>query len=201
MNSHTLQQNTGRSAEEWIEQLRSDGVLDGNHKEIAEHIHRAYDVSFWWAQGITVEIERSLGRRVEGQTQDGLFQVGVSRTIGSPAPTLWRILTGPSGAEIILGEGSDIDHFVPGMTGSMAGGGSFAVTTFREDSHMRMRFQLPGWERPSILQVRVTEKGADAATLTFHHERLPDSRQREEMRKRWRNAADAVAQTIEKVMR
>lgn len=201
MNDDTMRQKTGRSVQEWVEQLRRDRVHDLTHKEIAEHLHRKYEVSFWWAQEITVEIERALGRRVEGQTQDGMFQVGVRRTIGCAAPTLWLFLTSPDGTAIILGEGSDIDHFAPGITGNLSGGGSFKVTTFRESSHMRMRYQVPGWERHSILQVRVTAKGDDATTLTFHHERLPDARQREDMRTRWRNAADACARAVEKGLR
>jgi hypothetical protein len=42
----------------------------------------------WWAQGATVEYERTIGRRVEGQSSAGDFQVAASRTLTGTAADL-----------------------------------------------------------------------------------------------------------------
>ena len=94
MNDQTLKKATGSAKAQWYEIIRGAGKAEASHKEIADFLHQAHEVSRWWAQEITVEYEKHIGRRVLGQTQDGAFQIGVSKTIGASADRQIRCCSG-----------------------------------------------------------------------------------------------------------
>ena len=101
MNDERVRQATGRSKTDWLAIIRQAGKAEAPHKEIADYLHEAHDVSPWWAQEITVEYEKHIGRRILGQTQDGLFQIGVSKTIAAAAAKVWERLQSPWGIGLI----------------------------------------------------------------------------------------------------
>jgi hypothetical protein len=72
---------TGRSWSDWFNLLDGLGANDWSHKEIARALHQDHDVSGWWAQTITVEYERRIGRREIGQNCRGNFQGAASKTL------------------------------------------------------------------------------------------------------------------------
>ncbi len=72
---------TGKLYDEWYSILEQKKASKLSHKEIAALLVEEYDVSFWWAQTITVEYERLIGRREVGQSCEGDFQAGGSKTI------------------------------------------------------------------------------------------------------------------------
>ena len=101
MNELTLAKATGCSKSEWFEIIRAAGKANASHKEIADFLHEAHDVSAWWAQEITVEYDKYIGRRILGQTQGGFFQFGVSKTITAAADTVWNLLQSGQGISLI----------------------------------------------------------------------------------------------------
>lgn len=72
---------TGKLYDEWYSILEQKKASKLSHKEIAALLVEEYDVSFWWAQTITVEYERLIGRREVGQSCEGDFQAGASKTL------------------------------------------------------------------------------------------------------------------------
>jgi uncharacterized protein YndB with AHSA1/START domain len=208
MNEQAFEQATGRSRSEWFEIIRSSGKTDPSHKEIADYLHDAHGVSSWWAQEITVEYEKHIGRRVLGQTQDGLFQIGVSKTIPAPAGKVWNLLKSAEGINLITSN-PEVDP-PPGGAGSAPGtpaaldaleeqsttGIQATTTTFTAGSHVRMRWQLPGWPTYSILQIRVTPKSETRTTLAFHQEKLPSREARDKMQTHWRRISQRMAEIL-----
>lgn len=77
----TVLAKTGKTWEEWLKILNDEGAKNMSHKEIASMLSKKYDVEMWWSQGLTVEYERHIGRRVEGQQNTGKYQFSVSKTI------------------------------------------------------------------------------------------------------------------------
>ena len=51
-------------------------------------------------------------------------------------------------------------------------------------SHLRLTWQLPAWEAPSSVQVRVLA-ARSGATLSFHQDHLAGPSARAEMKARW----------------
>ncbi|NKX54723.1 hypothetical protein [Arthrobacter mobilis] len=83
-NTAAIEKATGTGWENWVEFLDGVGGQDLPHKEIAKHAHErlleAHPNAGWWAQSVTVAYEQHIGRRQPGQSCDGDFQVGVSKT-------------------------------------------------------------------------------------------------------------------------
>jgi hypothetical protein len=192
MNAEATKKATGRGPIDWFAAIEEGGKKGASHKEIADFLHEVHDVSYWWAQEITVEYEKHVGRRVLGQTQDGLFRIGVSKTIPAPAHTVWECLQSPFGIGLVTaspdagGPGTAAaDPTDPGLADprsletladEMPSGIRVGTTTFEAGSHVRMQWQKPGWSEHSILQIRVTPQGGAKATLSFHQEKLPSQK-------------------------
>ncbi|MDN5899251.1 MAG: hypothetical protein L0H74_04215 [Brachybacterium sp.] len=76
---------TGVPLEVWTLRLDEAGGRDLDHASIARLLPQQWEISEWWAQGVTVAYEQIIGRRVVGQSCDGDFAVSASRTVpGDP---------------------------------------------------------------------------------------------------------------------
>lgn len=83
---------TGRSWDEWCDLIDTWPEADRGHAAVAARVLAEFDVTGWWAQGITVGWERITGRRLVNQMSDGTFTAAVTRTIGIDADDLRRML-------------------------------------------------------------------------------------------------------------
>lgn len=79
--SESVINGTGRSWEDWFKLLDDLGAKEWTHKEMAKILHQDHGVSTWWAQTLTVEYERKIGRREIGQNCKGNFQASASKTL------------------------------------------------------------------------------------------------------------------------
>jgi uncharacterized protein YndB with AHSA1/START domain len=168
LNEDKVRAATGKSLKQWNEILDADGCRGKTHKEIADMLH-GNGMDYWWAQTVTVEYERHIGRRVLGETADGTFQLGARKTIAVSPEVLWNEIRSAL-------------EFQPASHGA-----SGEVTTLEEGSHLRMRWSEPGWESHSILQLRVESTAPGRSVLSVHHEKLPDAASRETLLERWKS--------------
>ncbi|MBW6463554.1 MAG: hypothetical protein SCJ94_10655 [Bacillota bacterium] len=74
-------ESTGRSWDEWFTVLNKEKAEELSHNDIFQLLNDVYNVPGWWAQSITVEYERHIGRRKVGQISDGYFHVSKSKTL------------------------------------------------------------------------------------------------------------------------
>ncbi len=118
--------------------------------------------------------------RPVGQTRDAGFQVGLRKTIPCTFRPAWRLITSPAGLAIWSG-GGRVREWVRGAVIKYPDGTAGEVRVYKPDSHIRLTCQPPGWERPSIIQVRVIDRG-DRTVLAFHQEHIPDAENRENRR-------------------
>lgn len=184
---------TGKTWNEWFLFLDSERAYDIDHKGIVAILEN-YIASVWWRQTVAVEYEKIRGQRVTGETEDGTFQVGVSKTLPIVSKKAWEMLISSKGMKLWLGKGVKANP-IKGRTYSTRDGitGEFRVVT--KMSHMRLSWQPPEWEKPSTLQVRVVPGGAGRSVISFHHEGLPGAKEREDMRLRWQQ----VLLTLEEI--
>ena len=194
MNEKTILKRTGKTSDSWFKALDDAGLQESPHKSIAEYLYESAGVTEWWSQSITNAYEKHIGRRVLGQTGDGSFQIGVSKSIDAPVSVVWDYLESQSGLELITG------HSAPGTLSELddkfPSGIRAKTTTYKSDSHARLQWSEKDWPNHSILQIRVTEKTNGKTTLTFHQERLPSAQARETMREKWRQAAHHITSEI-----
>ncbi|HEX7351759.1 hypothetical protein [Brachybacterium sp.] len=80
-----IEAGTGTSLTDWTARIDEAGGRDLDHAAIARLLPQRWEISEWWAQGVTVAYEQVIGRRVVGQSCDGDFSASASRTVpGDP---------------------------------------------------------------------------------------------------------------------
>ena len=99
---------------------------------------------------------------------DAGYQIGVRRTLPASEERLWALLRSPEGQRVWLGGVTDLE---PGSRFAFADGIRGEIRVHRPWSHLRLTWQLPAWEAPSIVQVRVLA-ARSGATLSFHQDHL-----------------------------
>lgn len=183
---------TGRTWAGWEAALDEAGGEAMSHRELVAWLgdHGGVESS-WWRQSVAVGYEKLKGRRVVGQTADGTFQVGVSRTLPVDPKRAWAVLTSPEGARVWLGDLEEL-RLEEGAQWSAADGAAGEVRVVRHGSHVRLTRDPGGWDRPTTIQVRVEAKD-ERTVIGFHEENLPARDDRLERRAHYWGALDRLA--------
>lgn len=164
---------TGRPHHEWFAILDGWGATQRTHTQIARWLHEDQAVGSWWSQSITVDYERARGMRAQHEMTSG-FSVSVTRTLGQDADTLLRAFT----------DAKERTAWLPDAP--LAPRPTRAKLTAQFD-----------WADPaSRVVVTVTPKGVARATITVSHERLPDARVAESLKRSWRTWLDTLKSRV-----
>ncbi len=191
--SEAVRNATGKTWDEWLTLLDGDGAGELDHKSIVKLLAEQHGVSSgWWQQEITIGYETARGKRAAGQTTDAGYQVGVTKTFPMPPEAVWRLLTSEDGFKTWLGA-APRGRLASGLRYRTRDGVSGEFRVVKDGSHLRLTWFLPGWERASTLQVRITPQG-DKTSLTFHQERLTGEMERERMRRHWQDVLERLAE-------
>lgn len=126
-------------------------------------------------------------KREVGHTAGAGWEIGARRTVAAEPEEVWALLRSPEGMEIWLGGPITL---APGPY-RLDDGTDGEVRVDEPGSHIRLTWRPPGWEQPSVVQVRVLP-AATGATIAFHQERLEDAMARDLMRERWIGVAEAL---------
>ena len=129
-------------------------------------------------------------KRPIGLTKHTGFQVGARRTLPVSLQEAWDLVTSQKGIRAWLG-GSPKASLLPGETYRLRDGTIGSVRLVSPGSHLRITWHPSGWERPSLIQVRVI-RAATGTTISFHQEHLPDTRSREQRRAHFSAALDKL---------
>jgi hypothetical protein len=97
-NIPAIEKTTGRQWSEWMDWLDAAGARGLNHTRIAALVFKELEPTVtestgWWAQGVTVAYEQTIGRRVPGQRADGTFEFNVSRTVHDAREAVFALVT------------------------------------------------------------------------------------------------------------
>lgn len=80
-----IESGTGTPLATWVRRIDDGGGRGLDHTAIARLLPQRWEISEWWAQGVTVAYEQIIGRRVVGQSCAGDFAASASRTLpGAP---------------------------------------------------------------------------------------------------------------------
>lgn len=192
----TVFEKTGKQSKEWFDIINQEGGNAQSHKEIALNLERKYGLSPWWSQEVTVLYEKAVKGRITGATAPGWFEVGVNKTIAISAQAAWKYLVDYKGFTWLLGGEITSKEDSRDSWSLSDSNDSYQLTTFVPNSHIRLRWQKKGWDTYSILQIRVTTKGASKCTLTIHQEKLAGATEREEMRGYWKEKLEKLIEQM-----
>ncbi len=159
---------TGKDWDEWFALLKDEEAEKLAHSDIAELLTTKHNVPGWWAQTITVEFERQIGRRKVGQTGDGTFQTTTTKTMKGDLDqvfTLW------------LNQVRKTDHF--------------NNQEFEEEPKISKSEKWRYWrvilKNGLKINVSVGYKAADKSILSLTTEKLPDQSSIKEWKDYWSN--------------
>jgi hypothetical protein len=157
ISSEAIKKATGKSWQEWLTVLHQMKAGELSHKAIARKLYDEYKIAGWWAQGITVEFERAIGRRGIGQTCDGDYQASASKTV-----------TGT------------MDQALKAWKKCVSDARDFNGVAFANRSRTSKTDRWRYWRVDLADQTKVTivigDKGAGKAHLAVNHEKLPNKK-------------------------
>jgi uncharacterized protein YndB with AHSA1/START domain len=171
MSDASVRKATGRAWAEWVRALDAAGAAEKPHREIARYVASS-GAPDWWAQMVTVGYERIRGLREKGQRRGGGYQISKSRTLGVPVETLFAAFA----------DARKRRRWLPVKV---------TVRTARPHRSVRMR-----WEDDTPVNVGFISKGSAKSTVSLQHERLPDRRAADAMRKAWTEHFDRLARVL-----
>jgi hypothetical protein len=167
VSEESLKNATGKSWPDWFDYLDRTNARQLSHKEIAASLHETAGVTGWWAQTITLEYERKIGRREVGQTSEGDFQASASKTLpGTMDQTFlqWQ--------EFVKG----VDNF------NQVGFNSSPQTSETQ----KWRYWRVSLQDESRLSIFINQKSADKVLLAVNHEKLADAKAVEDWKGYWK---------------
>jgi len=117
-----------------------------------------------------------------GNTIDVGFQFGIRRTFPVTTTEAWDIVFSEEGRRIWLGETDN--ELEPYKSFATKEGIIGSVRVIKPGAHIRLNWTKRGWENMSRVQLRIIENQG-RATISFHHEKLLNIDQREEVKAYW----------------
>jgi len=93
MSDAAIREKTGKTWAQWVRALDAIGAATMLHRDIAEHVHTAFDVPGWWTQAVTVGYERIRGLREIGQRRGGAYEASKSKTLPVSATVAFNAFT------------------------------------------------------------------------------------------------------------
>jgi uncharacterized protein YndB with AHSA1/START domain len=124
-----------------------------------------------------------------GKTADAGYQIGVRRTVPASEERVWARLLSPAGLRIWLGGVARVE---PGTRFSFGSGISGQIRVYKPWSHLRLTWQRPDWDAPSVLQVRVIP-ARTGTTLSFHQDHLRGPAERTAMKGHWEQVIEHLS--------
>lgn len=137
------------------------------HKNIANWLHEHSDMNGWWCQSVAVAYEQRIGRRKPGQTCEGDFAAGVSRTVDG-----------------------DLDDVLARWLGLVAGATGFNGVALLGEPATRNTGSWRYWRARladgSRVSVNISAKSAGRAVFNLDHNKLPDGEHIDDWKAFWR---------------
>ena len=191
VSTEAVRKATAKTWDEWLEIIDAAGGTDLTHKEIVAYLKANHDLTPWWQQMITVGYEQARGKRVEGETADAGFEIGVQKTLPLPAAKVWEFMTSKPGLKLWLGEVQGL-RWRKGETYQTSEGTTGEVRVVRPGERIRVTWKPEHWKKPSTVQVTFVASAENKTSVRFHQENLPDGAAREEMRGRWKRSLEEI---------
>lgn len=160
-----IEAGTGTPLSTWAQRIDEAGGRDLDHTSIARLLPQRWEITEWWAQGVTVAYEQIIGRRVVGQSCQGDFAASASRTVpGDPDAVRARwdaFLTAPRREELGLAE-------------------------VRLSDTPTWRYWRAAVSDGSRLSVNITAKDSERSTVGLEHKGIETAEGREAWKALWK---------------
>ena len=165
---------TGKNWKQWLSLLDKAGAKNMTHKEIVAVVHDRYGIGPWWQQMVTVAYEQARGLRQKHETAEG-YKISRSKTIAVPIAALYKAWS----------DAKTRDRWI--------GDGPLVVRKATPNKAMRITW----CDKKTNVEVNFYAKGNAKAQVTVEHNKLPDARRGEQMKKYWRKTLERLKKSLE----
>jgi activator of HSP90 ATPase len=118
------------------------------------------------------------------------FQYSIRKTFPVAVDRFWEFLLSEQGISVWLGTIQMPDFELKKLLRTSEGIEA-KITTFKPDCHFRMSWKPPHWNKPSIVEIRITNyKGK--ASMVIHQTRFFEFEKREEMKVYWEKIIEKI---------
>jgi uncharacterized protein YndB with AHSA1/START domain len=131
-----------------------------------------------------------------GLTKDAGWEIGCRKTFQVNAHAAWDFMFSDEGLSLWLGKLQN--EIAIKESYKTSNGTEGVIRVFKPFSHIRLTWKKKGWDNVSTLQVRVMDASSGKTTISFHHEKLLNSEQREEMKAHWDKILEKIGKALEK---
>jgi len=170
MSDAIVAKKTGRTWQQWVDELDRAGAASLPHAKIARLLSDDFGTPAWWTQMLTVGYERIRGLREKGQQRDGSFAVNKSKTYDVPLAELWLGFV-------------RCDRWLDGA--------SLRMSKATKHKYMRMR-----WEDGTPVEAGFTAKGDGKSQVALSHSKLATRADAERLRKFWGERLAALGKVL-----
>jgi hypothetical protein len=192
VSARSVLRHTGKDWKTWVQLLEEAGARNLTHREIAGLLKKKYRLTPWWQQGVALGFEIATGRRRAGQDARGKYMVTATKSLGIGVKAIWKGLLSPRGMAIWLRPLSPV-AIAPQTPFETKDGYFGEIRTVTSGRRIRLFWQDPQWEKPTVVEILLVSRPAKKAILVFNHTGIPDEKSRAASRLRWRAAADGMA--------
>jgi activator of HSP90 ATPase len=119
------------------------------------------------------------------------FQYSIRKTFPVTVEVFWEFILSEQGISVWLGT-IDMADFELNKSFKTQERIEGKITTFKPDCHFRMSWKPPHWNKPSIVEIRITNYKGKAA-MVIHQTRFFEIEKREEMRVYWVNIVRKIS--------
>lgn len=184
---------TGRSWEKWTALLHEQCGASSSltRDDLFDYLTEHHGLNEMWADLLAEMYGQRLGRTPVGQTKDAGVNMGVRRTVDADKEQVWRYLLSKDGLKLWIGE---LDALPLGKKESYetADGVRGEIRSVLPGEKIRLTWQPPDWDNPSILQLYLLSARGGGTTVSFHQEKLDDLYMRKLMLDRWKRVAERL---------
>lgn len=147
--NESVEKNTGKSWDYWIQILKKAGADNLTHKEIVQLLKTKHKLKPWWQQIVAGGFEVYIGRRNEGENAKGEYTVTVTKTLPANQKNVWKFITSPEGLTQWLNP-MDAFKIAKGSSFEVAGGIFGEVRTLKAPKHIRLRWEDADWPKKTV---------------------------------------------------
>ncbi len=165
---------TGKNWKQWLALLDKAGAKNMTHKEIVAVVHDRFGVGSWWQQMVTVGYEQARGLRQKHETAEG-YKISRSKTVAVPIATLYNAWHDAK------------------LRGRWLDEGPLVVRKATRNKSMRITW----CDKKTSVEANFYAKGNAKAQVTVEHNKLPDAKRCEQMKKYWSNTLDRLKAFLE----
>ncbi|NOT31786.1 MAG: hypothetical protein HOP15_15175 [Planctomycetes bacterium] len=161
---------TGRTWQQWVDELDRAGAAALPHAKIAQLLSDDFGTPSWWTQMLAVGYERIRGLREKGQQRDGSFAVNKSKTYPVPLSDLWTAFV-------------RCERWLDGA--------KLRMSKATKPKYMRMR-----WADGTPVEAGFTAKGAAKSQVALSHSKLATRAEADRLRVFWGERLVALGRVL-----